>query len=201
VFRVNPLPGQDASKTTLDAVRQHALENRPEIRQADLKASQAEYDRRLAKAEYLPDLNLSVRYMGFNNFEVIPANVTIAGLFLTWEPFDWGRRKSNVAEKVVAVAQARNGAQETRAQIALEVGTKYRKWQEARLLLAAARTSHEAALEQFRVTTNRYKEQAALIRDLLQAQARSTDADYQYQQALSSFWSAFAELRRAMGDE
>jgi outer membrane protein len=201
VFRVHALPGQDASKMTLEDVRQHALDNRPEIRQADLKANQADYDRRLAKAEYLPDLSLSVRYMGFNNFEVIPANVTIAGLFLTWEPFDWGRRKSNVAEKVVAVAQARNGAQETRAQIALEVGTKYRKWQEARLLLAAVRTSHEAALEQFRVTTNRYKEQAALIRDLLQAQARSTDADYQYQQALSSFWSAFADLRRAMGDE
>ena len=53
---------------------------------------------------------------------------------------------------------------------------QYRKWQEAALLLKAARTGHEAALEQFRVTTNRFTEQAALIRDLLQAQARSTEA-------------------------
>jgi outer membrane protein TolC len=78
---------------------------------------------------------------------------------------------------------------------------KYRKWHEAALLLKAARTAHEASAEQLRVTTNRYKEEAALIRDLLQAQARSSETEFQYQEALSSFWSALAELRRAMGDE
>src|SRR6185295_9985684 len=112
----------------------------------------------------------SVRYVGFNNYQVIPANVTTAGLYLTWEPFDWGRRRNNVAEKARTLAQARNGAQETREQIAVEVGTKYRKWQEAALLLKAASAGHDAALEQFRVTTNRFKEQSALMRDLLQAQ-------------------------------
>jgi outer membrane protein TolC len=132
---------------------------------------------------------------------VIPPNVTTAGVFLTWEPFDWGRRRLNVAEKARAVMQARNSAEETRAQIAVEVGAKYRKWQEAALLLTAARTGREAAVEQFRVITNRYKEQAALVRDLLQTAARSTEADFQYQQALSAFWSALADLRRAIGDE
>jgi hypothetical protein len=34
------------------------------------------------------------------------------------------------------------------------------------LLLKATRTGHEAAAEEFRVTSNKYKEQAALIRDL-----------------------------------
>jgi outer membrane protein TolC len=60
---------------------------------------------------------------------------------------------------------------------------------------------HEAAGEQFRVTTNQYREQAALVKDVLQAQAQNTQTEFQYQQALSSYWSAFADLRRAMGDE
>jgi outer membrane protein TolC len=200
-FRVDAIPEGEAIGLTLDAARQRAAESRPEIRQADLKEKQAEYDRRLAKAEYIPDLSASLRYVGFNNFQVIPANVTTAGLYLTWEPFDWGRRRNNVAEKAKTLAQARNGAQETKEQITVEVGTQYRKWQEAALLLKAARTGHEAALEQFRVTTNRFKEQAALIRDLLQAQARSSEAAFQYQQALSSYWTALADLRRGMGDE
>jgi outer membrane protein TolC len=199
-FRVVPMPEEAAIGLTLSAARQHAAASRPEIRQADLKEKQADYDRRLAKAEYIPDLSASIRYVGFN-FEVIPANVTTAGLFLTWEPFDWGRRRNNVAEKAKNLAQARNGAEETKAQIDVEVGTKYRKWQEAALLLRATRTGHEAAVEQFRVTTNRFKEQAALMRDLLQAQARSSEADFQYQQALSTYWTALADLRRAMGDE
>jgi outer membrane protein TolC len=200
-FRVETMPEHEATALTLDAARQRAADSRPEIRQADLKERQAEYDRRIAKAEYIPDLSVSLRYYGFNNFDVIPANVTTAGLYLTWEPFDWGRRRSNVAEKAKSVAQARNGAQETREQIAVEIGAKYRKWQETALLLKATRTGHEAALEQVRVTTNRYKEQAALIRDLLQAQARSVDAKFQYQDALASYWTARAELSRAMGDE
>jgi outer membrane protein len=199
-FQVEMMTEHGAAALTLDAARQRAAESRPEIRQADLKAQQAEYDRRLARAEYIPDLSASLRYAGFTNFDVIPTNVTTAGVYLKWEPFDWGRRRSNVAEKALAVAQAKNGAQELRARIDVEIGEKYRRWQEAALLLKATRTGHDATLEQFRVTTNRYKEEAVLIRDLLQAQARNTDAKFQYQEALASYWSALADLRRAMGD-
>lgn len=200
-FRVDSMPEEDSTSLTLDAVRQRASGSRPEIRSAELKTKQAEYDRRLAKAEYIPDLSLSLRYQGLNNVKVLPANVTTVGFFLTWEPFDWGRRHNQVAEKTKTVEQARNGLQETKSQIAVEVGAKYRKWKEAALLLKATRTGHEAAAEEFRVTTNKYKEQAALVKDLLQAQARSSETASQYQQALSSYWSALAELQKAMGEE
>jgi len=144
---------------------------------------------------------VSVRYLGLNNVEVLPGNVAVAGFLLTWEPFDWGRKHNAVAEKTKTVEQARNGAQETESQVAVEVGMKYRKWREAALLLKASRIAHEATTEHFRITTNKYKEQASLIKDLLQAQARSTEADFQYQRALSSYWSAFSDLRRAIGEE
>jgi outer membrane protein len=200
-FRVDFVPEEDTTTVTLEEVRQQASENRPEIRQAHLKEKQAEYDRRLAKAEYIPDLGLAVSYMGVQNVQVLPTNVGVAGFALTWEPFDWGRRRNRVREKSNTLAEAHNGAQEAESQIGVEVGSKYRKWKEAALLLKASRTGHEAAVEQFRVTTNRYKEQAALIRDLLQAQARSSETAFQYQQALSSYWSSLADLRRAMGEE
>ena len=200
-FRVDVVPEDDTTDISLDAARKRAFENRPEIRQAQLKEKQAEYDKRLAKAEYIPDLSLSVRYQGLANVNVLPANVATAGFYLTWEPFDWGRRRNNIAEKSKTVEQARNGAQETEAQVAVEVGAKYRKWKEAVLLLKATRTGHEAAYEQFRVISNRYKEEAALVKDLLQANARSTETEFQYQKALSAYWTALADLRRAMGDE
>jgi outer membrane protein len=133
--------------------------------------------------------------------QVLPQNVATAGFLLTWEPFEWGRRHNKVAEATKSIEQGRNGIQETESQVAVEVGAKYRKWQEASLLLTASRTAHEAAAEQLRVTGNKYKEQAALLKDLLQAQAQSSETNFQYQQALSSYWSAFAELRKAMGEE
>jgi outer membrane protein len=200
-FRVNFVPEEDTLILTLEQARQQASENRPEIRQAHLKEKQAEYDRRIAKAEYIPDLGLAVSYMGVQNVQVLPTNVAVAGFALTWEPFDWGRRRNRVREKSNTLAEAHNGAREAQAQIGVEVGMKYRKWKEAALLLKATRTGHEAAAEQFRVTGTRYKEQAALVRDLLQAQAQTSETAFQYQQALSSYWSSLADLRRAMGEE
>jgi len=201
LFRVEFIPEQDTSDLTLDSARHAALVNRPECRQAQLKEKQAQYDRRLAKAEYIPDLSLSLRYQGINNVQVLPQNVATAGFLLTWEPFDWGRRHNKVVEAAKTIEQARNGIQETESKVAVEVGAKYRKWYDASLLLKASRTAHEAAAEQLRVTGNKYKEQAALLKDLLQAQAQSSETNFQYQQALSSYWSAFAELRKAMGQE
>ena len=200
-FRFEFMPEEDATGLTLEQVRQQASQNRPEIRQAHLREKQADYDRRIAKAEYIPDLGVAVSYMGIQNVQVLPTNVGVAGLALTWEPFDWGRRRNRIREKANALAQARNGTQEAESQIGVEVAAKYRKWREASLLLKATRTGHEAAVEEFRVTSNRYSEQSALIKDLLQTQARSTETEFQYQQALSSYWSALADLRRAMGEE
>ncbi len=200
-FRVDSIPEEDTTTLSLEAARQQASQSRPEIRQAHLKEKQADYDRRIAKAEYIPDLGLAVSYQGVQNVQVLPANVGVAGFALTWEPFDWGRRHNRVREKSNTLAQAHNGAYETESQIGVEVGLKYRKWKETALLLKATRTGHEAAAEEFRVTSNKYQEQAALVKDLLQAQARSSETSFQYQQALSSYWSSLADLRRAMGEE
>jgi outer membrane protein len=200
-FRVDFMPEEDTTTLSLEEARQQAKEKRPELRQARLKEKQAEYDRRIAKAEYIPDVGIAVAYMGVQNVQVLPTNVGIAGFALTWEPFDWGRRHNRVMEKAKTVEQAHNGSQEAESQIGVEVGQKYRKWKEAALLLKATRIGHEAAAEQFRVTSNKYAEQAALLKDLLQAQARNSEATFQYQQALSSYWSTQAELRKAMGEE
>src|ERR1700757_790053 len=126
-FRVDFVPQEDTTTLTLEQARQQASETRPEIRQAHLKEKQAEYDRRIAKAEYIPDLGLAVSYMGVQNVQVLPTNVGVAGFALTWEPFDWGRRRNRVREKSNTLAQAHNGAQEAEAQVGVEGGSKYRK--------------------------------------------------------------------------
>jgi len=87
-FRVEFMPEEDSRSLTLEQVRQDASQNRPEIRQAFLREKQADYDRRIAKAAYIPDLGIAVSYMGIQNVQVLPTNVAMAGFALTWEPFD-----------------------------------------------------------------------------------------------------------------
>jgi outer membrane protein TolC len=63
------------------------------------------------------------------------------------------------------------------------------------------RLRSEAAAEQFRVAGNKYQRKAVLVKDVLQAQAQTSDTSFKYQQALSSYWTALAELRKATGEE
>ena len=81
VFRVDLMPETAAEDLPLQVARERAQRSRPEIKQAQLKQKQAEYDRRIAKAEYIPDLSVSVRYLGMNNVSFVPGNIGVAGFF------------------------------------------------------------------------------------------------------------------------
>lgn len=80
-FRVDPMLEADASDLPLDTARARASQNRPEIQQARLKEKQAEYDRRIAKADYIPDLSLSVRYQGAQQHQSASDERWHGGLF------------------------------------------------------------------------------------------------------------------------
>jgi outer membrane protein len=48
---------------------------------------------------------------------------------------------------------------------------------------------------------DKYTQQAALLRDVLQAQADLADANATYQSGLLSLWTARADFEKALGEE
>jgi outer membrane protein len=67
------------------------------------------------------------------------------------------------------------------------------------MLLDAQTDERQAEQARLREVRNRYDKQAALLTDLVQQQAAVSQAEAQYQQALSGFWSARAEFNKAIG--
>ena len=200
-FLIEALPAAAPAEASLAEARARALSQRPEVKQSSLKAAQADLDRRIKKAEYIPSLSTYVRYTSPINFDFIPKRIATAGILLTWEPFDWGRKRREIEQKKLAVEQAKHSANDVRAQVVVEVGSAFRKLQEARAELEVAQLSQEAAREEARVTLTRYSEKAVLLKDVLEVQARVTQASYQHQSALTSFFNAKADLAKAMGEE
>ncbi|MBV8856490.1 MAG: TolC family protein [Acidobacteria bacterium] len=201
-FKVAAVPGAGGFDADLAAARSRALDQRPELREAQLKVRQAEVDRRIKKSEYIPDVSLGFIYMSFRNFdEAIPKNSASLSVAVKWEVFDWGRKKNQLAEKESAIEQAQNGLREAESLVLIEVGDKFRKLQQTRQALVVAQLKQETARENMRVSTSKYKVQAALLSDVLQTQATLADADYQYQQALLAFWTARAEYEKAIGED
>jgi outer membrane protein TolC len=201
-FSVGPIAEATVIEYDISASRRRALEQRPELREARLKIEQAKLDKRLKKSEYIPDVSVGFTSLSLRNFdEVVPKNVASVGMVMSWEPFDWGRKKRQLAEKSKAIEQAENSLKETEDQILIEVGDKFRRLQQTQQALRVSRLNQDAEREALRVTQGRYKFEAALLTEVLQSQARLADANNQYQQALLSFWTAKAELEKALGQE
>ena len=200
-FRVAAVPDVNGVDVDLASARSRALDQRPELREARLKVSQAEVDRRIKKSEYIPDVSVGFTYMSFRNFdnEAIPKNSASLSVVMKWEVFDWGRKKNQLAEKDRTIEQAKNGLREAESLVLIEVGDKFRKLQQTRQALVVAQLRQETARENMRVSVNKYKLQAALLSDALQTQATLADADYEYQKALLAFWTAKAEYEKSIG--
>ena len=201
-FSVGPVADATVFEYDISASRRLALQHRPELSEALLKVEQAKLDKRLKKSEYIPDVSVGFTSLSLRNFdEVVPRNIASVGVVMIWEPFDWGRKKRQLAEKSKTIEQAENVLKETEDQILIEVCDRFRRLQQTQQALRVARLSQDAEREALRVTQGRYKFEAALLSEVLQSQASLANANNQYQQALLSFWTAKAEFEKALGQD
>ncbi|MBV8819899.1 MAG: TolC family protein [Acidobacteriaceae bacterium] len=201
-FEVMPVPEDLPPDLDLRGLEARALAARPEVLQARLQLQQAEVARKLAKADSIPDVSATINDVSLLNYgKIVPSNIATAGFTVTWEPFDWGRRKREVSEKQRGVEQATLAEKETESQVLVDLDDKFRRLAQFRQALKVARVGQESAQENVRITTKRYEQQASLLKDVLQSQAQLADVNHHYRQALLAFWNAKAELEKAMGEE
>jgi outer membrane protein TolC len=189
-------------ETELNQARERALAQRPEIREARLQVKKANLDRRAKKSEFIPDVSLTYNYTStFNYSDFVPRSVSSLGVQVEWEIFDWGRKKREVSEKTRTVSQADNNLLETQSQVLIEVNDRFRHLQEACQQIRIARLSQTHANANVQMASYKYRLDAVLLKDVLQAQTSLADANYDFQKALLSFWTAKADFEKAIGED
>jgi len=201
VFDVEDVSAISLLDVDLDTARTRALESRPDVREARLKLQQAELDRRLTKADRIPEVSLSLSYSSYFNIDMLPANLASLGVRVKWEPFDWGRKSRELAVKDVTIQQARLGVREAEDRTVVEINSRFRTVAEKRAILRVVQMAQNATREKLRVKSNQYQIQAALLPDVLQVRADLADATDRYQQALMGFWTAKADFDHSVGEE
>ena len=200
-FSVAELPEATIIEANLDAAQAQALSARPELAEARLTVQQAELNRRITKTQYIPDVSLAVNNLSLTNVNLLPSNVAAAGVLVSWDPIDWGRRRHELAAASKSIEQSKNSANETEAQILVEVAAKFRKLGETRALLHATTLQRDAEREKLRVVMNQFEQKGALLKDVLQQKMSLESVTNQYNQALLSFWTAKADFERSLGEE
>ena len=199
-FAAEPFQPVVPSEVELRAAETLALTARPEVRIARLQARRAEAALGATKTPSMPDLSLAFEYTGFYGFEMLPHHGALFGVLASWEPWDWGRNRAERERARIRQDQAALAATETEAMVRVDVRARFRALQDAFAMVTASEGAREAARERLRVAADRFAQDAALQRDVLDAQARLAGADAARDQAVGNYWIARAEFERARAE-
>jgi outer membrane protein len=201
-FEVDPLTATDFEMPDLKEAYAKAIESRPEIRLARLQVKKAELDHRLKRAERIPDVSLTMTNVATVNLSpILPNRLSVVGVQVTWDVYDWGRKRKQAEERRLAEEQASLDESDIEAQIIVEVAHQYRKLIEARKEVEVAQASQSARRELLRVTRNRYGQRDVLLSDVLKAQSGLVEADNRFTQALLDLATAQADFEKAIGGD
>ena len=202
MFRVAEIGSLESEIESPEALEERALKNRPDLKKAKLQVQEAHYDARAKKAEYIPDVSLAFNYFTTANFQnALPSNIAVVGLQLTWEPWDWGRRREEYASKRVKEEQAKVAVSATERDVLLEVRNAWRQLQNTRRQLALTDATERTARQGLKEIEEQVKREAVLTKVLFRAQSDLTSADSEQQKALAAFWKARADLKKAIGEQ
>ena len=199
--QVSPALPPLTSHADLRLAQEAALRQRPELTRAGLGVTHADYDLKIKKAEFIPDVSLVFQYQSFVTSEVLPKNIGYVGVQINWDVWDWGKKQDDLALRRRTLDQAKNAVAETTSQVILDVNATYRKLEDSQAYLTVMQLNRDAAREKFRVVSDQYREQAVLLPDVLAAQAALAQANDQYRRALLSVWETRADFERALGIE
>ena len=190
----------ESEPVSLTEAYAEALSLRPDIRLARVHQRQTQLERRLASAERIPDVSLSLQALRTVNFSsVFPNSVSSVGLQATWDVFDWGRKGKEVQTKQDAEAQAALELKDTEARVMADVAHRYRRIVEARKAVELAQALRSANTEAQRVTRNRYVQREAVFSEVAKVQSSLAETDHRYTQALMDLATAQADFVTAIG--
>jgi outer membrane protein TolC len=173
-----------------------ALRQRPEYRQAKLRAEAAEADLKRRSLDFFPDITGG----GFYGASRADMNeVWELNLNLNWSLFDGGNRIARYREAKAALEAIRARIRNQELEIAREVEQALISVEEAQERIQAAQKAVESAQENFRLAQGRFDAGVGTILELTDAQLALTQAQSGEAQALADYRIGLARVDRAAG--
>jgi outer membrane protein TolC len=142
---------------------------------------------RAARYEYLPDVTLFAKHGYQDGAPFLTKNIGIFGVQLTWNIFDWGKRKGEVGQRVAQQSQAEENLARIDKRIGIEIDKVYRKLESSKQMMEVAREALSVSRENARLSENGVKagtvtaaKHAATIAALKKSEMEELRAALQY---------------------
>jgi len=176
-----------------------ALASHPEIVEAREAMEKASAAVRLAKREYVPDVEAFARYSYQENVPFLARNFGSFGVHLGYDLFDGGRKRAVLREREAQLAQSRENLARVTEEVELGVQTAYNKLDRTRQMVKVSEELLALRAESSRVSAQQLARGAALRSQANAAVAQELDAKTLLLQSQLDYIQARDELIEAMG--
>ena len=187
---------QDENIVSRDEYLKSALLYNPEIRNTRETITKAKHGVEAAYYSYIPDISLFARYTYQDTIPWIERNIGSYGVLMTWNLFDWGKRHAVIGQRKEQLEQARLNQERIEKRLSVDVEKAYRKLEQTRMLMDAAREALAMQNENQRISADRL--QAGVITQAKYAEAvafvKKAEADEL--QAKLAYQLALADIQR-----
>jgi outer membrane protein len=182
-----------------DAYLSMAWSDNPQILAAQESVEQAKAGVTAAKSAYIPDISAIARQSYQNGVPFLVHNFGTFGVNLSYDVFDFGKRRAVVREREAKLAQAQENLERLKEAVSVQIEKSYNKVERTRHMLEVASEIVKLREENERLAENQLVQGVVLVSTRRQASAASYKAQADMLQAQLAYLLAGAELEQAAG--
>ena len=176
-----------------------AIAENPQIQSAMETVEKAKAGVAAAKSAYIPDVTAIARQSYQNNVPFLVHNFGTFGLTMSYDVYDFGKRRAGVREREAQLAQAEENLERLKEAVSVQIDRGYNKVQRTKHMLQVANEVVKLRAEGERLAENQLAHGVVLVSSRRQASAASYKAQADLLQAQLAYLLAGAELEEAAG--
>jgi outer membrane protein TolC len=178
---------------------QTAWSQNPQVKAAEEAIAKAEAAVAAAKTAYIPDVTAYARQSYQDGLPFLVRNFGTFGVNMTWDLFDFGKRRAAVRERQDQLEEARENLRRAQDEVAVSIARSYNKVERAKNLIDVAHQVVNLRQESERLARNQNAQGAVMVSDYRQATAATYRAQADFLQANLGYLLARAELLASAG--
>jgi outer membrane protein TolC len=178
---------------------QAAWSENPEILAAEEVVRKAQAGVAAAKSAYLPDITAYARHSYQDGVPFLVRNFGTFGVNLSWDLFDFGKRRAAVREREAQLEQAEENLRRLKEEVAVGIERSYNKVERTKNLVQVSNQVVKLRQESERLAENQLTQGVVLVSERRQATAATYKAEADYLQASLGYLLAWAELEQTVG--
>jgi outer membrane protein TolC len=176
-----------------------ALDSHPEITEARAIVEKASAGVRVAKREYIPDVEAFARYSYQNNVPFFARNFGTFGIHFSYDLVDGGRKRAMLRVRDAQLAQAEENLARISDEVEVKVQTAYNKLERTQQMIAVSQELLAVRKEARRVSAQQMEQGAYLRSQAAVAATQEFEAQTLLLQSQLDYAQAHDELSQAIG--